>query len=122
MYLSHNNLSGSIPQSLANLQQLTILDVSNNKLTSKIPVGNQIDTINYPNFYANNCGLCGTQIWVSCLKALSPTKPLGVKNKEIWFSWEGVRIGYAVGFFVTIGILYLTNSFVPTKPPNYCSQ
>ena len=88
MDLSHNNLSDSILQSLANLQQLTILDVSNNKLTSKIPVGNQIDTIidtiNDPNFYANNCGLCGTQIRVSCLKALSPTKPLGVKNKETW--------------------------------------
>ena len=82
MDLSHNNLSDSILQSLANLQQLTILDVSNNKFTSKIPVGNQIDTINNPNFYANNCGLCGTQIRVSCLKALSPTKPLGVKNKE----------------------------------------
>ena len=120
--LSHNNLSGSIPQSLANLQQLTILDVSNNKLTGKIPVGNQMNTMNIPNFYANNSGLCGMQIRVSCSEALSPTKPLGVNSKETWFSWEGVGIGYAVGFFVTMGILYLTDSFVPTKPPNYRRQ
>ena len=70
--LSYNNLSGSIPQSLAKLQQLTILDVSNNKLTGKIPIGSQMDTMNNPNFYANNKGLCGMQIRVPCLEYLSP--------------------------------------------------
>ena len=86
--LSHNYLSGSIPQSLAKLQQLTILDVSNNKLKGKIPVGSQMDTMNDPNFYANNSGLCGMQIQVPCSENLSPTKPPKVKSKETWFSWE----------------------------------
>ncbi|KAK4608507.1 hypothetical protein RGQ29_002070 [Quercus rubra] len=113
--LSHNNLFGSIPQSPAKLQQLTILDVSNNKLTGKIPVDNQMDTMNDPNFYSNNSGLCGMQIPVPCLEDLSPTKPLKVENKETWFSWEGLEIGYAVGFFVTMGILYLIEYFVPAK-------
>jgi Leucine-rich repeat (LRR) protein len=120
--MSHNNLSGSIPQSLAKLQQLTILDVSNNKLTGKIPVGSQMDTMNDPNFYANNSGLCGMQIRVPCLEYLSPTKPPKVESKETWFSWEGVGIGYAVGFFVAVGNLYLIGYFVPTKPPNHRRQ
>ena len=120
--LSHNNLSGSIPQSLVKLQQLTTLDVSNNKLTGKIPIGNQMDTMDDPSSYANNSGLCGMQIRVPCPEDLPPTKPPRVENKETWFSWEGLEIGYAIGFFVTVGILYLTDSFVPTKPPNYRRQ
>ena len=121
--LSHNNLSGSIPQSLAKLQQLTILDVSNNKLIGKIPVGSQMDTMNDPKFYANNSGLCGMQIRVPCPKDMSPTKPPRVESKEIWFSWEGVGIGYALGFFIAVGIFYHTEYFVLAKYINYrCQQ
>ncbi|XP_030973944.1 receptor-like protein 46 [Quercus lobata] len=120
--LSHNNLSGSIPQSLAKLQQRTILDVNNNKLSGKIPVGSKMDTMDDPSSYTNNSELCGMQIQVPCPEDLSPTKPPRVEKKEAWFSWEGMGIGYVIGFFVTVGILYLTNSFLPTKPPNYLHQ
>ena len=81
-----------------------------------------MDTMDDPSSYANNSGLCGMQIQVSCPEDLSPTKPPRVEKKETGFSWEGVGIGYVIGFFVTVGILYLTNSFVPTKPPNYRRQ
>ena len=110
--LSHNKLSGLIPQSLAKLQQLTMLDVSNNKFTGKIPVGTQMNMMNNPNFYANNNGLCGMQIQVPCPEDLSPTKRTKIERKETCFSWEGVGIGYSVGLFVTIGILYHTSYFV----------
>ncbi|GMY19820.1 receptor-like protein 12 [Fagus crenata] len=53
---------------------------------------------------------------------LPPTKPPEVKSKETWFSWEGVGIGYAIGFFVAVGILYISGYFVPAKPPNYRRQ
>lgn len=120
--MSRNNFSGSIPQSLAMLLQLTILDVSNNKLTGKIPIGSQMDTMDNPNFYAKNSGLCGMQIQVLCPKASSSTKPPEVERKETWFSWEGMVIGYTVAFFVTVAVLYLTEYCVPVKPPNHRSQ
>ncbi|KAJ9555897.1 hypothetical protein OSB04_010511 [Centaurea solstitialis] len=61
---SHNGISGSIPQSLTKLKELTILDVSYNKLTGK-PVGGQMSTMNELNYYANS-GLCGMQIRIKC--------------------------------------------------------
>nr|XP_023916615.1 receptor-like protein 12 [Quercus suber] len=134
--LSMNQLSGEISASLGNLKALKHLNISYNNLygsiptslgcienvESKIPIGSQMDTMDDPSFYANNSGLCRMQIRVPCLEDLPPTKPPRVENKKTWFSWEGLGIGYAIGFFVTVGILYLTDSFVPTKPPNYRHQ
>ena len=99
-----------------------MLDLSNNKFTCKILVDCQMDIMNDQNFYANNCGLCGIQIRVLCPKDLSPTKPLVVELKETWFSWEGVKIRYAIDFFVVVGILHLTQYFVPVKPPTHHSK
>ena len=113
--MSHNNLLILIPQSLEKSQKLTMFDLSNNKHTGKVLVGCQMDILNDQEFYANNCGLCGMQIWVLCPKDLSPTKPPAVKLKETCFSWEEVKIGYAISFFVVVGILYLTKYFVPVK-------
>ncbi|RVX12758.1 Receptor-like protein 12 [Vitis vinifera] len=109
--LSHNKLSGSIPLTLTKLQQLTILDVSNNQLTGRIPDGGQMGTMVLdPNYYANNSGLCGMQIHVSCPEdePLRPTKLREHDNKVPWFLWEGVWIGYPVGLLLAIGIIFLT--------------
>ncbi|GMY16097.1 receptor-like protein 46 [Fagus crenata] len=118
--LSYNKLLGSIPQSFAKLQELTILDVSKKKLTGKIPIGRQMDTMNNPNFYANNNGLCGMQIQVQCPEELAvpPTKSAQVEIKETWFSWQGVGIGYSIGFFLTVGSIYLNGHFICAPPPN----
>ena len=116
--LSHNQLSDSIPQTLTKLQQLTILDVNNNQLKGRIPVGGKMDTMLDPNYYANS-GLCGVQIHVPCPedKSAAP-KPQEHDNKEPWFLWEGVAIGYPVGFLLTIGIIFLIGYFSPPTPPN----
>ena len=37
IYLSHNSLSGSLPASLVNLVDLTILDVYNNMFSGSVP-------------------------------------------------------------------------------------
>ena len=94
--------------------------MSNNNLTSKIHVGGQMDTMNNQNFYVNNNGLCGMQIWVSCQEDWSPAKPTEIESRETWFSWEGIVIGSLVGLFVTVGSMYLIGYIVPVLPPNCC--
>ena len=117
--LSHNKLSGSLPTTLSKLQQLTTFDVSNNQLIGRIPVGGQMDTMADPNYYANNSGLCGMQIRVPCPEDQSPApKPQDYDNKEPWFLWEGMGIGYPVGFLLTIGIIFLAGYFNPSPPSN----
>ncbi|RVW48741.1 Leucine-rich repeat receptor-like serine/threonine-protein kinase [Vitis vinifera] len=119
--LSHNKLAGSIPLTLTKLQQLTSLDVSNNQLTGRIPDGGQMGTMVLdPNYYANNSGLCGMQIHVSCPEdePLRPTKLREHDNKVPWFLWEGVWIGYPVGLLLAIGIIFLTGYFTLPPPSN----
>ena len=117
--LSHNQLSGSIPPTLTKLQQLTTFDVSNNQLTGQIPIGGQMNTMLDPNYYANNSVLCGAQIQVTCPEEQSPpSKPQEHDNKEPWFSWGGVGIGYPVGFVLKIVIIFLTGYFSPSQPSN----
>ncbi|KAF2288967.1 hypothetical protein GH714_023148 [Hevea brasiliensis] len=87
---SHNRLSGEIPQTFGKLSQLTDLQLSNNELTGSIPSGPQMDSLNDPNFYANNSrnsGLCGMQVQVSCEKALPEPKPEESGSQGSWFSW-----------------------------------
>ena len=66
-----------------------------------------MDTMNNQIFYANNSGLCGMQIRVSCQEDLSPAKPTEIESRETWFSWERIVIGYFVGLFVIVGSMYL---------------
>ncbi|KAB5512182.1 hypothetical protein DKX38_029210 [Salix brachista] len=59
---SQNNLSGEIPETFSQLLQLSSLDLSKNKITGNIPDGPQMDWLDNLSFYANNSGLCGTQV------------------------------------------------------------
>lgn len=112
--LSHNKLSGTIPQTLTKLQELTTLDVSNNELIGKIPVGRQMDTMYDPNYYANNSGLCGMQIQVQCPEKPPSEEPQEDESEEeSWFSWEGAAIGFPLGLFLSIAIICLTGYLVP---------
>ncbi|KAJ9555898.1 hypothetical protein OSB04_010512 [Centaurea solstitialis] len=103
---SHNDISGLIPQSLTKVNELTILDVSYNKLTGRIPVGGQMRTMNELNYYANNSGLCGMQIRIKCPKDISSSEPIEKEDENSsWISWEGTLIGFPIGFFLSFLIM-----------------
>ncbi|KAJ9153967.1 hypothetical protein P3X46_027349 [Hevea brasiliensis] len=118
--LSHNNLSGEIPNTFGKLLQLAVLELNNNKLTGHIPNGPQMDTLNDPNFYANNSGLCGMQIKVPCDPEAPPKAKPAEKSesKEAWFSWEMAAIGFPSGFLSTVISLYVIGYFsvAPRRP------
>jgi hypothetical protein len=42
LYMSFNHLSGSIPQGIANIPQMEVLDVRNNSLSGIVPSGKHI--------------------------------------------------------------------------------
>ncbi|KAJ4838218.1 hypothetical protein Tsubulata_042651, partial [Turnera subulata] len=68
--LSHNSLSREIPPNFGELYSLSVLDLSNNNLTGPIPTSHQFDTFQVESF-ANNSGLCGSPIKVSCDETVS---------------------------------------------------
>nr|XP_017225202.1 PREDICTED: LRR receptor-like serine/threonine-protein kinase GSO2 [Daucus carota subsp. sativus] len=117
--LSNNNISGTIPQSFKKLNELSVVDVSNNKLSGIIPWGGQMDTMNDPSYFANNSGLCGMQIRVTCSEdELKPEARVEGDDgeQESWFLWGGVWIGYPLGFISSILIAFFSRYFViPTQ-------
>jgi len=48
---------------------LNMLNLSNNNLSSKIPTGSQLQTLNDPSIYSNNPGLCGLPLDIPCANA-----------------------------------------------------
>ena len=111
--MSHNNLYGEIPQSFGKLLQLTVLELSNNRLTGRIPNGPQMDTMIDPNSYANNSGLCGIEISVPCDKATQPKTATEEDDEgdQTWISWEVAAIAYVLGFLSTVVALYVSGYF-----------
>ncbi len=59
IYLSNNNLTGSIPESIGNLTELQMFNIDYNKITGKLPssIGN-LKNLEY--FYINNNSLSGS--------------------------------------------------------------
>ncbi|KAF2323850.1 hypothetical protein GH714_000824 [Hevea brasiliensis] len=122
LVLSHNQFSGVLPQYLKDLYKLQCLDLHDNNITAHghIPNGPQMDTLNDPNFYANNSGLCGMQIKVPCDPEAPPKAKPAEKSesKEAWFSWEMAAIGFPSGFLSTVISLYVIGYFsvAPRRP------
>ncbi|WCJ33127.1 receptor like protein 46 [Euphorbia peplus] len=112
--LPNQNL-GEIPQTLGKLLQLSNLELRNNNLTGRIPSGPQMDRFNNPESYANNSGLCGMQIQVSCDKETHGKKPEENGDEENvetwWFSWMMAGIGFPSGLISTVLVMYIIGFF-----------
>ncbi|GJS08644.1 leucine-rich repeat-containing protein [Tanacetum coccineum] len=126
--------SGEIPASLGNLKalkqlkhihttrflgtfqyqlgQLTVLDVSNNMLTGKIPRGRKMDTMDALGFQ-NNSELCGMQINIKCPEDIPSSEGRVEEDEDLsWMCWEGTWIGFPIGFFSTILIMSYLLKFI----------
>ncbi|XP_059627583.1 receptor-like protein EIX2 [Cornus florida] len=77
--LSRNQLSGEIPTSITRLNFLTVLDLLNNILSKKIPLGTQLQSFD-ASVYAENYELCGLPLPNKCPR--DETTPDSSRGKE----------------------------------------
>ncbi|XP_059077346.1 receptor-like protein 19 isoform X1 [Cryptomeria japonica] len=111
--LSQNKLSGAIPTELQFLTSLSYFDVSYNYLSGMIPQGGQMMTFDSA-YFSNNLGLCGLQIYVSCLSNPPDSPKEHEENDEdieddIW--WDvGMATGYVISFSIVMGMLWVNKT------------
>ncbi|GMN56391.1 hypothetical protein TIFTF001_025508 [Ficus carica] len=109
MDLSHNNLSGEIPQQLTGLTLLQSFDLSHNNLTGPIPQGNQFGTFENTSFEGNP-GLCGIPLPKKCEDSMAlPLPPSAVEEEDdsgslIELDWKFILAGGTSGFVVGVAL------------------
>ena len=92
--LSSNHLSGSIPPSLSNLQEVFI-DFSNNNFSGPIPSNSYFRSLGEPAF-TGNPSLCGSPLKIECTPSPSPSEASATaKGSSRWS--KGALIGISVG-------------------------
>ncbi|KAM7477805.1 hypothetical protein LguiA_026018 [Lonicera macranthoides] len=98
------------PEELASITFLSALNLSYNKLTGKIPSGNQFTIFAQTSFDGNE-GLCGPQLNKSCSHIAETLPPFKDKHShpEDGKKWEllsAASVGYVVGLGFVIGPLF----------------
>ncbi|XP_054817535.1 receptor-like protein EIX2 isoform X2 [Prosopis cineraria] len=111
---SHNNLHGNIPQSMSGLSFLSVLNLSYNHFRGQIPLGTQLQSFDAWS-YTGNPELCGTPLQNNCTV---PEKPDNTKQVEgndddpfMRSLYLGMGVGFAVGFWVICGSLFLNRAW-----------
>ena len=109
MDLSCNYLTGEIPQEFTSITSLSWLNLSHNNLTGTIPQGNQFLTFPSSSF-EGNAGLCGIQLSKqfdnpgpdSTIQSTSAPEPKTQDRLDaiIFFLFAG--LGFGVGFALAI--------------------
>jgi len=112
--LSNNQLSGKIPWDLSNLTSLSYINLSYNNLTSRIPSGHQLDTVNIDDpasMYIGNPGLCGHPLPKQC-PGDQPNVEHPIRHHEdgsarIMDFYLGLLVGFVVGLWMVFcGVLF----------------
>ncbi|VVA26431.1 PREDICTED: receptor [Prunus dulcis] len=108
--LSQNQLSGRIPNNLAQLTFLAYFNVSHNHLFGPIPLGKQCDTFQEDS-YQGNSGLCGKTLPKKCEDSESLMRPpssIVEEDKDSGFQialdWYVVLPGIVSGLIVGVVI------------------
>ncbi|KAL7193367.1 hypothetical protein ACSBR2_025056 [Camellia fascicularis] len=114
--LSSNKLSGEIPKQLRNLKSLEVLNLSQNQLIGPIPQGNQFGTF-LNDSYVGNLALCGPPLLNTCNPRTPQPPPLMFQqedNTSSGFIWEVILPGYICGLVWGLVMGYLM--FYREKP------
>ncbi|KAL2334703.1 hypothetical protein Fmac_015916 [Flemingia macrophylla] len=102
--ISRNQLSGEIPSTISNLSFLSMLDMSYNHLKGKIPTGTQIQSFEVSNFGGNN--LYGPPLPTNCdsNQKVPVTGNIGIKidGHEVNWFFVSMAIGFVVGFWTVV--------------------
>ncbi|KAF7113271.1 hypothetical protein RHSIM_RhsimUnG0143600 [Rhododendron simsii] len=113
---SRNKLFGSIPQSLSSLTSLSHLNLSFNNLSGRIPIGNQLQTLDDQSIYVGNDRLCGAPLTKSCPgdESADDGERQVLVNKgyrddndaELMWFYAGIGPGFVVGLLGVFCTLY----------------
>ncbi|KAJ1382736.1 Leucine-rich repeat [Sesbania bispinosa] len=111
--LSNNEFYGEIPQSMAVLSFLNYLNLSCNSFYGKIPLGTQLQSFDASS-YLGNLDLCGAPLTKNCSEENLDNKLHG-DNEDGELDREslhlGMGVGFAVGFWVVCGSLFLNRTW-----------
>nr|GMD69653.1 LRR receptor-like serine/threonine-protein kinase GSO1 [Ipomoea batatas] len=109
-----NQISGEIPSSLSSISTLGVLNLSYNNLSGRIPSGTQLQGFNASCYTGNN--LCGLPLPKNCsvddgqISNKHENEGDDDSDEVDWF-YVSMAIGFAVGFWVTCGSLFLVRSW-----------
>ncbi|WMV07098.1 hypothetical protein MTR67_000483 [Solanum verrucosum] len=113
--LSSNKIGGEIPQQLASLTSLEVLNLSHNHLIGCIPKGKQFDTFENSSYQGND-GLRGLPLSKDCGSdegVPQATTPFGLDQEEeedgdsSMISWQAVLMGYGCGLVIGLSVIYI---------------
>lgn len=121
--LLKNCLSGPILESMSSLTSLVHLNLSFNKWVGRIPLGNQLQTLNDASIYKGNSWLCGSPLPTKCLgdetfdgptfsngSGSAEAKQDGDDTERLWFIVR-IGLGFVVGFWSVCGNLLVKKSW-----------
>ena len=99
--LSHNSLTGKIPLSLTNLTNLCRFSVSYNQLEGLIPLGNNFSTFSNQS-YEGNPRLCGAPLTIQCENEVNPNYSSSRRNSSIVAIDILEPIGVVIGYVAVL--------------------
>ncbi|KAI9092722.1 hypothetical protein K1719_027519 [Acacia pycnantha] len=109
---SYNSLHGKIPQSMSGLTFLSVLNLSYNHFNGQIPLGTQLQSFDAWS-YTGNPELCGAPLQKNCTIPATRQSELKEMDDNAFLKslYLGMGVGFAVGFWIVCGSLFLNREW-----------
>ncbi|XP_050124144.1 receptor-like protein 3 [Malus sylvestris] len=113
--LAGNNIDGSIPIEIGQLQLLTALYLNDNNFSGQIPTGTQLQSFNASSFEGNS-RLCGAPLANECREIDADNmnnvdQDAGSERDELPWFYIFAALGFIVGFWGVCGSLVLKKTW-----------